>query len=178
MLPVGNKPKHKETTMLSNKILSQLHEQIKLEFFSSNLYLQMSSWCAWKGYVGAAAFLRANAEDERQHMIKLFDYVNDTGAMVTLGAIPAPPSDFTCLGGIFKAVYEHELLITRAINELAGAALDERDFSTFNFLQWYVTEQHEEEKLFKSIVDRIELIGLDGRGIFWMDKELGKLVKS
>lgn len=171
-------PAIRRNIMLSDNILRKLHEQINLEFFSSNLYLQMSTWCCWKGYVGAAAFLRANSEDELKHMTKLFDYVNDTGAMVTLGSIPAPRTDFSSLMEVFKATYEHELLITRAINELAGTALEERDFSTFNFLQWYVGEQHEEEKLFKSIVDKIELIGTDGRGLFWIDKELGKLVKS
>ena len=161
--------------MLSNAIVERLNKQITLEQYSSNLYLQMSAWCDYKGYVGSAAFLREHAGEELTHMHKLFDYVSETGALATIGALKAPPAKFKSLAEVFTMTYEHELGITKSINALVASALAEQDFSTFQFLQWYVSEQHEEERLFKSIIDKIEIIGLDGKGIYFLDKEIKKL---
>jgi ferritin len=110
----------------------------------------MSAWCEDKGFEGAATFLRQHAVEERQHMERLFTYVSETGAMPVLGAIEAPPHEFKSLGDIFRTTLEHEYHITKCINGLAHVAFTTQDYSTFNFLQWYVAEQHEEEKLFKS----------------------------
>lgn len=161
--------------MLSPKMLEKLNEQINLEFYSSNLYLQMSSWCDHKAYAGCAAFLRTHATEEMDHMQRLFNYVNDTGAMALLGAIKAPPTEYESLRDVFQNTYEHEVFITKKINELTHTAFAEQDYSTFNFLQWYVAEQHEEEKLFKSILDKIEIIGTDGRGLYFIDQELARM---
>lgn len=161
--------------MLTPSMTDRLNHQINLEQFSSNLYLQMSAWCDHQGYTGSAAFLREHAMEELKHMYKLFDYVCETGAPAALGSIPAPPITFASLGEVFKMTYEHELKITGAINKLVSFALAEEDFSTFQFLQWYVSEQHEEEHLFKSILDKIAVIGLDGKGIYFLDKEIRKL---
>lgn len=161
--------------MLTPAMIERLNKQINLEQYSSNLYLQMSAWCDHHGYTGSAAFLREHATEELQHMYKLFDYVCETGAQAALGSLNAPPSDFQSLGEVFKITYEHELSITSAINGLVASALAEPDFSTFQFLQWYVSEQHEEERLFKSILDKIEVIGLEGKGIYFLDKEIRKL---
>ena len=90
-------------------------------------------------------------------------------------ALAAPPATFKSLAEVFKMTYEHELSITKSINALVASALAEQDFATFQFLQWYVSEQHEEERLFKSILDKIEIIGLDGKGIYFLDKEIKKL---
>ena len=108
-------------------------------------------------------------------MNKLFDYVCETGALAKIGALEAPQSEFKSLGEVFEVTYKHELTITAAINQLVASALAEQDFSTFQFLQWYVSEQHEEERLFKSILDKIAVIGLDGKGIYFLDKEIRKL---
>ena len=161
--------------MLTPAMIERLNKQINLEQYSSNLYLQMSAWCDHKGYTGSAAFLREHAAEELLHMHKLFDYVCETGAQAVLGSLAAPPTQFQSLGEVFKVTYEHELSITGAINGLVAAALAEPDFATFQFLQWYVSEQHEEERLFKSILDKIEVIGLDGKGIYFLDKEIRKL---
>ena len=149
--------------MLAKAMVENLNEQINLEFFSSNLYLQMSAWCEDKGFEGAAAFLRVHAAEEMQHMQRLFTYVSETGALPILGTIEAPKHEFASLGNVFRETYEHEQLITKKINELAHVAFSTQDYSTFNFLQWYVSEQHEEEKLFKGILDKIELVGEDGK---------------
>ena len=162
--------------MLSNQMIESLNSQINLEFYSSNLYLQMSAWCDFKGFTGAAEFLQQHAKEEMIHMQRLFIYVNETGAMPILGTIEAPPTDFSSLTDIFRQTYEHEVFITKKINELAHTAFSERDYSSFNFLQWYVAEQHQEEKLFKSVLDKVELIGEDGKGLYWIDREMKSLL--
>ena len=164
--------------MLSATMIEKLNEQINMEFFSSNLYLQMSAWCEDQGFEGAAKFMREHADEEMGHMRRLFTYVSETGGLPLLGAIAAPQSQFDSLLALFELTYEHEQLITRQINALAHAAFSNQDYSTFNFLQWYVAEQHEEEKLFKSIVDKIRLVGEDGKALFFIDKDLAKLASK
>ena len=164
--------------MLAKAMVDNLNEQINLEFFSSNLYLQMSAWCEDKGFEGAAEFLRAHAVEEMEHMQRLFTYVSETGALPILGTIEAPKHEYASLGDVFRETYEHEQLITKKINELAHVAFTTQDYSTFNFLQWYVAEQHEEEKLFKGILDKIELVGEDGKALFFIDKDLAAMAKA
>jgi ferritin len=164
--------------MLSPTMVEQLNDQINLEFFSSNLYLQMSAWCEDKGFEGAAAFMRVHATEEMGHMQRLFTYVSETGSLPILGSIDAPKYDFESLGEVFRETYEHEQMITQKINKLAHAAFTSQDYSTFNFLQWYVAEQHEEEKLFKGILDKIELVGEDGKALFFIDKDLAAMANK
>tara|TARA_R110001583_G_scaffold10601_5_gene48665 strand:- start:19834 stop:20358 length:525 start_codon:yes stop_codon:yes gene_type:complete len=164
--------------MLNVAMIEKLNEQINLEFYSSNLYLQMSAWCEDKGYEGAATMLRSHATEEMEHMNRLFTYVSETGALPILGSIDAPPVNFESLKEVFQATYEHECLITKQINELTHVAFTTHDYSTFNFLQWYVAEQHEEEKLFKGILDKISLVGEDGKALYWIDKDLAAIAKS
>lgn len=160
--------------MLSDSIVSLINRQINREFFSCNLYLQMSAWCEFKGLPGSAAFLKGHANEELAHGRKLFDYLHEAGGMPIIGSIAAPPTEFASLADILQKTYEHEKFISASINELVGAALEEKDFSTFNFLQWYVGEQHEEEKLFRSILDKATLIGSEGRSLYYLDKEIRK----
>lgn len=164
--------------MLKQAMIDRLNEQINLEFYSSNLYLQMSAWAEYKGFEGCAAFLQKHADEEMEHMKRLFTYVNETGAMARIGSIDDPTSEFDSIKDLFEKVFEHECLITQKINELAHTAFTEQDYSTFSFLQWYVAEQHEEEKLFKGILDKIEIIGEDGKGLFFIDKEIGKMAQQ
>ena len=161
--------------MLASEMIHKLNEQINLEFYSSNLYLQMSAWCEDKGYEGAATFLRKHADEELEHMRRLFTYISETGGLPILGTIDAPPHQFETLSDLFQMTYEHECMITKKINELAHVAFTSQDYSTFNFLQWYVAEQHEEEKLFKGILDKLELVGDNGNGLFFVDKDLAQL---
>ena len=134
--------------MLSDKMVDKLNNQINLEFYSSNLYLQMSAWCEYKALEGGAEFLRLHAEEEMEHMNRLFKYVADTGALAKIGQIKAPKTDFDSVLDLFKDILKHEQHITSEINSLAHSAFEDKDYSTFNFLQWYVGEQQEEEKLF------------------------------
>ena len=168
-----------EIKMLTKKLSKRLSRQINLEMYSSNLYLQMSSWCENQGLEGSAKFLQQHAEEEMQHMQRLFRYVNETGSMVKLGTIKAPPTEFSSIAHVFEAIYEHECMITSEINNLVKITLKEEDFSTHNFLQWYVAEQHEEENLFKSILDKISMIGLDtASGLFFIDKAIEDMLND
>ncbi|MCZ4060209.1 non-heme ferritin [Pantoea sp. LMR881] len=161
--------------MLTAEMTGRLNNQLNLEFFSANLYLQMSAWCSDKGFEGAAAFLKEHSREEMEHMQRLFDYLSDTGAMPVLGTIAAPPVAYNSLTELFQQTLEHEQLITDKINELAHAAMSTQDYSTFNFLQWYVAEQHEEEKLFKTVLDKLALVGNSGDGLFLIDKDLARM---
>ena len=161
--------------MLSTNVIKLLNDQMNLEFYSSNLYLQMSAWCEQNGFEGAAKFLSAHAAEEMQHMRKLFTYLNETGALAVITAIEEPAHEYKSLKEIIELTYEHEKLITSKINELVGKTFEEKDYSAFNFLQWYVAEQHEEEKLFSGILDKLNLLGEDGKGLFLIDKDLGDL---
>jgi ferritin len=162
----------KGVIMLSETLVEHLNQQINLEFYSSNMYLQMSSWCEFKGLEGCAQFMKLHAQEEMGHMHRLFNYVNETGAMALLGKIKSPPTEFKDIKDVFEKTYAHEQTVTKRINELADVAMKDKDYSTFNFLQWYVAEQHEEEKLFKSILDKIEMVGIDDKGLFFFDQEM------
>ena len=161
--------------MLSDEVTKILNRQINLEQYSANLYMQMSAWCDFKGLEGCAAFLSRHAEDETAHMRRLFNYVAETGSLPIMGQVKAPPTDFESVIDVFRQTYAHEQLITKSINGLVQATFDAGDFSTFHFLQWYVAEQHEEEHLFKTVLDKIELTDVTGPGLFLFDKEISGL---
>ena len=161
--------------MLSKKIMDKLNDQVNLEFYSSNVYLQMSAWCESKGLPGCAGFLRLHAAEEMMHMNKMFDYVNESGGMALVGEIKAPPAEFGSVQAMFEEIYKHECHVTRQINDIVAAAFEEKDFFTFNFLQWYVAEQHEEEALFKGILDRFGIIGDAKNALFLIDRELDRM---
>jgi len=164
--------------MLSQAMSDRLNKQINLEMYSSHLYLQMASWCAHQSLDGCEEFLRLHAQEESEHMHRLLSYMHETGAFVVLGGMEAPPTQFDSLHQLFEKIYEHEIFITRSINELVHFAHSEPDYSTLQFLQWYVAEQHQEEFLMKGILDKIKLIGTDGQGLFLIDQEIGKLATS
>ncbi|MGI0484371.1 non-heme ferritin [Pantanalinema rosaneae CENA516] len=161
--------------MLSTAMIDRLNEQINLEMFSSHLYLQMSSWCAYKALDGCATFLSQHADEEMMHMRRLISYLQETGALAIIGGMDAPPKAFNSLQEMFEKIYIHEQSITGKINDLVHLANTEPDYSTLQFLQWYVAEQHQEEFLFKSILDKIKLIGTDGQGLFFIDREVAAL---
>jgi len=164
--------------MLSNNIEKALNSQIAAENYAAHYYLSMASWCDKSGLRGSAGFLYSHAEQERTHMMKLLHYVNNAGGHARICAIDAPPDQFKSLEDIFKLTLKHEQGVTEAINQLVDLCLREHDHSSFNFLQWYVAEQHEEERLFTQILDLIKITGLDGRGLFLIDKEIGSIKRA
>lgn len=158
--------------MLNLKVLEAINVQIKKEEFSSRLYLSMAIWCETNGYPGAAAFLYGHAEEERVHMMKLVRYVNSRGGKAVIANIEKPDAEFESLNDVFTKILVHEEYITASINDLYGVTVDERDYSTGNFLQWFITEQMEEENVMSIILDKISLVGTDKAGMFHIDKEL------
>ncbi len=164
--------------MLKKNIIDLLNSQINQEQYSSNLYLQMAAWCECKGYNGCAKFLYGHADEEHMHMKKLFTYLSETGNLPIIGNLSAPPTEWGDLKKLFEKILDHERQITGSINNLVAKTFAEQDFSTFNFLQWYVSEQHEEEHLFQSILDKMAIIGTEGKGIYFFDKEIGKMAKT
>ncbi|AXC74118.1 non-heme ferritin [Salmonella enterica] len=164
--------------MLKKDMTEKLNDQLNLELFSSLLYQQMSAWCSYHSFEGAANFLRRHSQEEMEHMQRLFSYMTDTGCMPRIGAVESPVVEFDSLTALFKKTYEHEQLITHKINELVHVAMSTQDYPTFNFLQWYVAEQHEEEKLFKSILDKLALAGDTGEGLYLIDKEISSMGDS
>lgn len=160
--------------MLSKEIKDALNLQINLEHYSSNLYLSAGAWCIANGYEGSGKFLLDHAKEETMHMDKLFNYVLETGEQALIGQIDRPRQDWGSLKEVFEDTLEHERSITKSINELVGLCFRSNDFSTFNFLQWYVAEQHEEEALFMGIVDKFKIMGEDGKALFFIDREIGQ----
>ncbi len=161
--------------MLSKKIEKALNDQIASENYASHYYLSMASWCDKSGLHGSAGFLYGHADQERIHMMKLFHYVNDAGGHAQVSCAKEPPLTFKSLQDVFNLVLKNEQLVSSQINRLVDLCLTDSDHSTFNFLQWYVSEQHEEELLFTRILDLIKITGLEGRGLFLVDKEIGNM---
>ena len=164
--------------MITEKVDKALNEQIKKEEYSSRLYMAMASWCEKNGYQGAAAFLYKHSDEERMHMLKLVHYLNDRGGYSVLKPIEQPPHQFKSLLNIFQEVSKHEQFITDSINKLYEVCQKEKDFTTANFLQWYITEQIEEESLVNSILDKMELAGNEKSGLFHIDKELSGMATA
>lgn len=162
--------------MLSNKIVSLLNEQVAKEMYASNLYLSMAAWCYENKLEGAGEFLFTHAGEEKDHATKLIKYLVATDSKVELQAIDKPAGNFGSLLEVFEKTLEHEIKITASINSLVETTLEVKDFSTFNFLQWYVSEQHEEEALFRGIVDKIKLIGKEGNGLYLADNYIKSVV--
>ncbi|WP_236976419.1 ferritin [Membranihabitans maritimus] len=158
--------------MISKEMQSRLNDQIQKEGNASFLYLSMSAWCEDQGLNGCAKFMRRQSDEEHMHMMKLIDYMFEMDARAIISSIDQPPSEFDDPKSLFEEVLEHEKRVTQSINELVEYSMVEKDHSTYNFLQWYVEEQREEENLMRSILDRISLIGDAPQKLYFIDKEL------
>jgi ferritin len=158
--------------MISKKIEKALNRQIKLEGESSHYYLAMASWCEVNGFNGISKFLYKHSDEERTHMLKLFIYVNERGGHAITPELKSPQLNFKGVPEIFQQILEHEIMVSKEINELVEQCLSEKDYTTHNFLQWYVTEQMEEERLARNILDKLNLIGNDKSGMYLFDRDL------
>ncbi len=164
--------------MINKNVETALNEQARKEEFSARLYLAMAIWCEVNGYPGAASFLYDHADEERMHQMKIIHYINERGGMAALYELAALKTEFNSLEDIFTQVLAHEEFITNSINELYGLTMAEKDYTTGNFLQWYITEQVEEESTMRTILDKIKLVGKDKAGMFHVDKELEAMAQS
>lgn len=161
--------------MLSKKIETLLNQQVELEAASSQYYLAMASWAEVKGYNGVSKFLYKHADEERMHMLKLIQFVNERGGHGIVPALKAPTSQFKGIQEVFEQILKHEIHVSSEINKLVERCLAEKDYTTHNFLQWYVSEQIEEEALARNILDKLNLIGNDKGGMYLFDRDLESL---
>jgi ferritin len=158
--------------MLSQAMQDALNRQIGYEFASAQLYLSMSAYCVTRDYNGFAHWLRIQSQEEHAHALRLFDMVLDRGGQVTLRALEAPPSEFESLLDVMQQTLAHEQNVTALIQELYALAVRENDFTTQAQLNWFLTEQVEEEKMVETILAQLRQIGGQTAGLFLLDREL------
>ncbi len=162
--------------MLSEKVQEKLNDQLNAELYSSYLYLSMSAYFQSLNLSGFANWMRVQAQEELLHAVKFYDFVNERDGRVTLHAVEGPPSEWASPLAVFEHVYEHEQKVTGLINDLVNLAIGERDHATNIFLQWFVSEQVEEEASANEVVQRLKLLGDDKSGLFMLDRELAQRV--
>lgn len=161
--------------MLTKKIEDALNDQILIEAQSSQFYLAMASWAETEGLNGVAGFLYTHSDEERMHMLKLVRFVNERGGKAVIPELAKPPKKWDSVQSVFKSLLEHETKVTAEINKVVDICLSEKDYTTHNFMQWYVSEQIEEEALARTILDKLSLIGNDKGGLYLFDRDLENL---
>jgi len=164
--------------MISKTMKEALIQQIKLEAESSQTYLAMASWAETKGLNGVSEFMYDQSEEERQHMLKLVKYVNDRGGHAVVPSLAEPKNIYKSVRDVFESFLTHEEEVSKSIHQLVDLCVTERDYSTNNFLQWYVAEQIEEEALARTILDKLKLIGDDKGGFYMFDRDLINIKSS
>jgi ferritin len=156
--------------MIKKRIEDICNRQVEREGYSSNLYIAMASWAENSGYPGVAAWLYSQAEEEKLHMLKFIKYINERGGKAIIPAFKKPVAEFKSVENVFAEVLKHEEFVTDSINEIVGLTLEEKDFNTHNFLQWFVFEQVEEEASVRTIIDKIRLVG--NNNMYQFDKDI------
>ncbi len=159
--------------MLKENMEKALNEQINAELFSAYLYLSMSAYFESIDLAGFGNWMKLQAQEEAEHAMKIYDFVNQRGGRVILTAIEAPQSEWKSPLDAFEDVYSHEQKVTKMIHDLVDLALQEKDHASNNFLQWFVSEQVEEEDSAQTVLQKLKLIGDKGHGLFMIDRELG-----
>ena len=159
--------------MLKKKIEDLCNRQIEREGYSSNLYLAMASWAETTGFSGVADWLYNQSEEERIHTLKFIKYVNERGGKAVIPAMRKPGNDYKTVEDMFKEVLKHEEFVTASINEIVALTLEEKDYNTHSFLQWFVTEQVEEESSVRIILDKLHLVGKNN--MYQFDRDIMSL---
>lgn len=159
--------------MLSKSMQEALNNQVRLEAASSQAYLAMASWSEIQpGLDGVAEYFFLQSEEERVHMLKLMRFINERGGYALVPTLQQPIVTFKSLKSMFEEFLQHEINVSNSINELVDLALREKDYATHNFLQWYVSEQIEEEKNARILNDKLEMIGGDKSGLYLFDRDI------
>lgn len=160
--------------MIKETIQDAINRQINRELYSAYLYTAMSAYFETLTLRGAAKYMRVQANEERTHAMKFFDYIVERGGTVKLTAIETPPFKWESPLKVFEEAYKHEQKVTGWINDLVNLAIKEQDHATNNMLQWFVKEQVEEEANAAEVVEKIKMLGPEGHAFLWLDHELGK----
>lgn len=159
--------------MLSNTIQDALNNQVQIEAQSSQVYLAMASWAEIQpGIDNVTAFFYRHSDEERMHMLKLIHFINDRGGFAVVPELSQPTLTYPSINHAFKELLKHEVMVSESINNLVDIALQEKDYATHNFLQWYVAEQIEEEALARTLNDKLEMIGDDKSGLYLFDRDI------
>lgn len=159
--------------MLSKSIQEALNKQVLMEAESSQAYLAMASWAdVQPGLEGITEFFYKQSDEERIHMLKLIRFVNERGGSAIIPALPQPAVTFKSIKSLFEEALEHELKVSNSINDLVFLSLSEKDYATHNFLQWYVNEQMEEERVARTLNEKLELVGDDKGGLYLFDRDI------
>jgi len=164
--------------MLSKTIETALNNQIRIEAESSQVYLAMAVWAEVKGLEGISNFMYDQSDEEREHMLKLVKFVNERGGHAHVSELNAPNVAFNSYKEMFEKLLAHEIFVSESINELVHISLQEKDYATHNFLQWYVAEQIEEEATARTILDKVNMIGDDRGGLYLFDRDIQQLTVS
>lgn len=160
--------------MIGKKLEEALNEQINAELYSSYLYYSMSAYFESVGHRGFASWMRVQAMEEMFHADKFFKFVHDRGGRVLLKAIQAPKTEWNSVLAVIEDTLVHERHVTSRIHNLVDLALQEKDFATKSFLDWFVNEQVEEEANVEEIIQDLRMVGDSREGIFLMNRELGQ----
>lgn len=160
--------------MISRQLLDKLNDQMNYEFYSSQVYLAMAAYCSSESYDGFANFFIVQAEEEKFHAMKIFNYVNRLGKRAVISGMHDPVNEYGSLLDVFEQAYSHEQTVTKRIYELSDVALSEREHATINFLKWFIEEQVEEESTFDSIIQKLRRIDNDSNAFYMLDAELAK----
>lgn len=162
--------------MLNKKVEKILNEQVEKEGYSSALYLAMASWAEVNGMAGVADWLYAQSDEERMHMLKFVKYINERGGKAIIPAFKQPGKDYTSVKKMFEEVLKHEQYISASINEIVAVCMAEKDFTTHNWVQWFVNEQIEEEANATKILDKLNLLG--DKNLYLFDRDIMSLRAS
>lgn len=162
--------------MIKQTIEKALNSQINAEFYSSYLYLAMSSHCEVKGLSGLSNWLNVQAQEELTHALKLYHYVLERGGKPEFLKIEGAPNEWETLSQLFGEVVNHEQMITKRINDIASLALKEDDHALYHFIQWYINEQVEEEATAEQVLMQVKMAEENNSTLFMLDKELGSRV--
>jgi len=159
--------------MISKQMTKIINEQINKEIFSSYLYQSMAAYCDWKGYKGCGIWFKVQMKEELLHAQKFYNYLIDQGERVILDKIDKPETEFKSIRDLFERTLSHEKTVTASILNIVTLAQKENDAASNIFLQWFVTEQIEEEANASEILTKLDIIGDNGAAIYMLDKELG-----
>lgn len=162
-------------TSLSEEIETLLNEQIKVEAHSSAVYLAMSSWCNRHGFDYSAGYFQKQSGEEREHMLKLFNFVCDLGGRAVSPEVTNIPQDFESFRGVFEQALQQEIYVTQQFNRIADQCMRAKDFVTFQFLDWFLKEQVEEEYVARRALELFDVIGEEGTGRYEIDKQVPKI---
>ncbi|MDT8436904.1 MAG: ferritin, partial [Gemmatimonadota bacterium] len=159
--------------MISDTLRDEINEQIKFELFSAYLYLAMSAWCADRNLAGFAHWMNLQAKEEVDHAMRFYHFLLERGARVELQAIEQPPMDFGSPLAVMEKSLAHEKFVSSRIHDLYELAQKEGDYPAQVMLQWFITEQVEEEASIDEIVERMKMFGSEGPALLMLDTQLG-----